>query len=166
MNPRFVLLAFLALLALAPPFLPPFYVTLLNYIGLYALVALGLVLLTGVGGLTSFGQAAFVGLGAYTTAILTTRADSLPSWLGWLGASPWLTLLAGLLLTLVVAWLLGAITLCCPAISCRWAPSPGGCRCTSPLVRWKAWADIPAFRTFPPSRCSARRWTRARPSTT
>ena len=81
---RFVLLAFLALLALAPPFLPPFYVTLLNYIGLYALVALGLVLLTGVGGLTSFGQAAFVGLGAYTTAILTTRADSLPSWLGWL----------------------------------------------------------------------------------
>ena len=111
MNPRFVLLAFLALLALAPPFLPPFYVTLLNYIGLYALVALGLVLLTGVGGLTSFGQAAFVGLGAYTTAILTTRADSLPSWLGWLGASPWLTLLAGLLLTLVVAWLLGAITL-------------------------------------------------------
>ena len=68
-------------------------------------------LLTGVGGLTSFGQAAFVGLGAYTTAILTTRADSLPSWLGWLGASPWLTLLAGLLLTLVVAWLLGAITL-------------------------------------------------------
>ncbi len=111
MNPRFVLLAFLALLALAPPFLPPFYVTLLNYIGLYALVALGLVLLTGVGGLTSFGQAAFVGLGAYTTAILTTRADSLPSWLGWLGTSPWLTLLAGLLLTLVVAWLLGAITL-------------------------------------------------------
>lgn len=111
MNPRFVLVAFLALLALAPPFLPPFYVTLLNYIGLYALVALGLVLLTGVGGLTSFGQAAFVGLGAYTTAILTTRADSLPSWLGWLGASPWLTLLAGLLLTLVVAWLLGAITL-------------------------------------------------------
>ena len=51
-----------------------------------------------------------MGLGAYTTAILTTRADSLPSWLGWLGASPWLTLLAGLLLTLVVAWLLGAIT--------------------------------------------------------
>ena len=46
----------------------------LNYIGLYALVALGLVLLTGVGGLTSFGQAAFVGIGAYTTAYLTTDA--------------------------------------------------------------------------------------------
>ncbi len=111
MNPRHILFAFLALLALAPLALPPFYVTLLNYIGLYAMVALGLVLLTGVGGLTSFGQAAFVGVGAYTTALLTTRADMLPSWLAWLGASPWLTLLAGLLLTLVIAYLLGAITL-------------------------------------------------------
>ena len=38
----------------------------------YALVALGLVLLTGVGGMTSFGQAAFVGLGAYATAWFCT----------------------------------------------------------------------------------------------
>ncbi|WP_241068134.1 branched-chain amino acid ABC transporter ATP-binding protein/permease [Achromobacter insuavis] len=111
MTPRHLVLVFLALLAVAPLALPPFYVTLLNYIGLYAMVALGLVLLTGVGGLTSFGQAAFVGIGAYTTALLTTRADALPAWLAWLGASPWLTLLAGLLLTLVVAYLLGAITL-------------------------------------------------------
>ena len=44
--------------------------TLGNYIGLYSIVALGLVLLTGVAGQTSFGQAAFVGIGAYTTAIL------------------------------------------------------------------------------------------------
>ena len=107
-----------------------------------------------------------MGLGAYTTAILTTRADSLPSWLGWLGASPWLTLLAGLLLTLVVAWLLGAITLKLSGHFLPLGTIAWGCRCTSPLVRWKAWADIPAFRTFPPSRCSARRWTRARPSTT
>ncbi|MBB1628051.1 ATP-binding cassette domain-containing protein [Achromobacter sp. UMC71] len=111
MTPRHLVLAFLALLAAAPLFLPPFYVTLLNYIGLYAMVALGLVLLTGVGGLTSFGQAAFVGVGAYTTALLTTQAGTLPAWLAWVGASPWLTLLAGLLLTLVIAYLLGAITL-------------------------------------------------------
>ncbi|WP_459617150.1 branched-chain amino acid ABC transporter ATP-binding protein/permease [Bordetella sp. 2513F-2] len=111
MTPRHVLLLFLALLALAPLGLPPFYVTLFNYIGLYAMVALGLVLLTGVGGLTSFGQAAFVGLGAYTTAVLTSRAEVLPAWLSWLGASPWLALLAGLAITLVVAYLLGAITL-------------------------------------------------------
>jgi branched-chain amino acid transport system permease protein len=35
---------------------------LLCYIGLYSMVALGLVMLTGVGGMTSFGQAAFVGM--------------------------------------------------------------------------------------------------------
>jgi hypothetical protein len=61
-----------AALSVGPLVLPEFTVTLLNYIGLYAIVAVGLVLLTGVGGLTSFGQAAFVGLGAYTTAWLTT----------------------------------------------------------------------------------------------
>jgi len=105
-----ILTGFLVLLALVPRLLPEFYVTLLNYIGLYAIVALGLVLLTGVGGLTSFGQAAFVGLGAYTTAYLTT-AGELPGWLAPFGASPWLALLAGLALTAVVALILGALTL-------------------------------------------------------
>ncbi len=95
------LLLFIAALAVAPLFLPEFYVTLLNYIGLYAIVALGLVMLTGVGGLTSFGQAAFVGLGAYTSAYLTTVH----------GVSPWLTLPAGLLVTAVVAVSLGLVTL-------------------------------------------------------
>ncbi|HEX7273647.1 MAG TPA: branched-chain amino acid ABC transporter ATP-binding protein/permease [Casimicrobiaceae bacterium] len=80
---------------------PPFWVTLGNYVGLYSIVALGLVLLTGVAGQTSFGQAAFVGLGAYTTAYLTTRY----------GTSPWLTLPIGLAITLIVALLLGFITL-------------------------------------------------------
>ena len=91
----------LAALLVAPLTLPEFSVTLLNYIGLYAIVALGLVLLTGVGGLTSFGQAAFVGLGAYTTAYLTTVH----------GVSPWLTLPAGLAITAAVALGLGFITL-------------------------------------------------------
>ena len=95
------LMLFIAALLVAPLLLPEFYVTLLNYIGLYAIVALGLVMLTGVGGLTSFGQAAFAGLGAYTTAHLTTVH----------GVSPWLTLPAGLLVTAVVALSLGLVTL-------------------------------------------------------
>lgn len=86
---------------LAPLVLPAFHVTLLNYIGLYSLVALGLVLLTGIGGMTSFGQAAFVGIGAYASAVLTTQY----------GLSPWLGLLAGLAITLVVATSLGLLTL-------------------------------------------------------
>jgi len=111
MNRRAALLLFAALLAVVPLLAPEFTVTLLNYIGLYALVALGLVLLTGVGGLTSFGQAAFVGLGAYTTAWLTTNAAALPGWIGWLGSSAWFGLLAGLLLTALAAMLIGSLTL-------------------------------------------------------
>ncbi|MCK9382836.1 MAG: branched-chain amino acid ABC transporter ATP-binding protein/permease [Sulfuritalea sp.] len=107
---RAILALFLVLLGIAPLVLSEFHVTLLNYIGLSALVALGLVLLTGVGGLTSFGQAAFVGLGAYASAYLTTATD-LPGWLAWAGGSPWVGLAAGLLLTAVVAWLLGSFTL-------------------------------------------------------
>ncbi len=90
-----------AAIAAAPLLLPDYYVTLMNYIGLASLVTLGLVLLTGVAGLTSFGQAAFVGLGAYTTAVMTTTY-------GW---SPWLGLAAGLALTGAVALFLGLITL-------------------------------------------------------
>nr|WP_315406566.1 branched-chain amino acid ABC transporter ATP-binding protein/permease [uncultured Pseudomonas sp.] len=95
------LLALLLVAGLAPLVLPAFHVTLLNYIGLYSLVALGLVLLTGIGGMTSFGQAAFVGIGAYASAVLTTQY----------GLSPWLGLLAGLAITLVVATSLGLLTL-------------------------------------------------------
>ena len=81
--------------------LPAYWITLGNYIGLYAIVALGLVLLTGVGGLTSFGQAAFVGLGAYATAYLSTAH----------GISPWLALLVGLAVTAASALFIGAIML-------------------------------------------------------
>ncbi|WP_153099027.1 ABC transporter permease subunit [Paraburkholderia hayleyella] len=81
--------------------MPEYWVTLLNYIGLYSIVAIGLVLLTGIGGMTSFGQAAFVGLGAYTTAYLTTR----------FAVSPWFALVAGVLLTALVALILGLVTM-------------------------------------------------------
>lgn len=110
MSARWWVGALVGLLALGPAVLPEFHITLLNYIGLSALVALGLVLLTGVGGLTSFGQAAFVGVGAYTTAYLTT-AQELPVALAWLAVSPWLTLVASVVVTICVAALLGLITL-------------------------------------------------------
>lgn len=100
---RIVLIVFLAVLAVLPALsaTPEFWITQLNYIGLATLVVLGLVLLTGVGGLTSFGQAAFVGIGAYATAYLTTAS-------GW---SPWMALVAGLVITFAVAYILGALTL-------------------------------------------------------
>src|SRR6185503_18310392 len=99
---RAALLFFAAALLAAPFAAPPFWITLLNYIGLYSIVTLGLVLLTSVAGQTSFGQAAFVGLGAYTTAYLSLNYPAL---------SPWLNLVAGMALTAFVALGLGFITL-------------------------------------------------------
>ncbi|MDO9198129.1 branched-chain amino acid ABC transporter permease, partial [Rhodoferax sp.] len=93
------LITSILLIAVLP--VPEFWITQLNYIGISSLAVLGLILLTGVGGLTSFGQAAFVGIGAYTSAYLTVHA----------GLSPWLTLFVGLGLTAVCAVVLGWITL-------------------------------------------------------
>jgi branched-chain amino acid transport system permease protein len=96
------LIAFALLLALMPQLpVPEFWITQANYIGLYALVVIGLVLLTGVAGLTSFGQAAFVGIGAYASAYLSVTH----------GLSPWITVWVGLALTAFAALLLGWITL-------------------------------------------------------
>jgi branched-chain amino acid transport system ATP-binding protein/branched-chain amino acid transport system permease protein len=113
MTPRALTVLAVLALAVAWPWLPEFTITLLCYIGLYSMVAAGLVMLTGVGGMTSFGQAAFVGVGAYATAWVCT-SPALAAALGGLIAPvwlPWLGLLLGLLLAAAVAWGLGAITL-------------------------------------------------------
>ena len=96
---RLTVFACMLLYAVSP--VPDFWITQLNYIALYSLVILGLVLLTGIGGLTSFGQAAFVGVGAYTSAYLTVN----------MGFSPWVTVFAGLAITAVSALVLGWLTL-------------------------------------------------------
>lgn len=95
-------IAFVLVIAAIPfiPGIPPFWIVLLDNIGLAALVAMGLVLLTGVGGLTSFGQAAFCGFGGYATAVLTTTY----------GFSPWLTLPLALIVSGVAAVVLGLMT--------------------------------------------------------
>ena len=112
MKQRHLVIAFIVALAAAWSLLQPFTITLLCYIGLYALVAVGLVMLTGVGGMTSFGQAAFVGLGAYATAWICTSPTA-AEWLGFLpkGVYPWIGLVLGLLVTALIAWALGAVTL-------------------------------------------------------
>ncbi len=83
------------------PGVPLFWVTLADYAGIGALVALGLVVLTGYGNMTSFGQAGLMGFGAYATALLTTSY----------GVSPWLALPVSLLAAGVAALLIGAVTL-------------------------------------------------------
>ncbi len=102
MKQRLPVIVFALVMAVIPfiPGMPPFWIVLLDNIGLSALVAMGLVLLTGVGGLTSFGQAAFCGFGAYTTAVLTTAY----------GVSPWLTLPLALMVSGIAAVVLGIVT--------------------------------------------------------
>ena len=98
---RLISVGAILLLAVAPAVLSPFKITLLNFIGIYTLAALGLVLLTGVGGMLSFGQAAFVGIAAYATAWASAIH----------GHSPWLGLVLAVVLVCAIAALLGAITL-------------------------------------------------------
>lgn len=93
--------AALAVAAALPLVATPYQVTLLSFVCLYALVALGLVLLTGVAGLISFGQAAFVGIGAYATAYLSVTHQ-------WGGVA---TLAAVLAASLLCAVCIGRLTL-------------------------------------------------------
>jgi branched-chain amino acid transport system ATP-binding protein/branched-chain amino acid transport system permease protein len=95
-----ILAAVLALLA-APFYMAPFTITLLNYIGVYSFVALGLVLLTGIAGMVSFGQASFMGIAAYATAWAS----------GLMGYSPWLGLVLAIVVTCAVAAIVGMVTL-------------------------------------------------------
>ena len=81
---------FTLLLALLPLFVPSSYwISTLVFIGLFAILTVGLCLLLGHAGQISLGHNAFYGLGAYTSAIVTTR----------FGLSPWLGILLSLALT-------------------------------------------------------------------
>ncbi len=78
-----------------------YYLSVLAFMGTRFMMALGLSLLLGQAGQISLGQAAFVGIGAYGAAILTTR----------LGFDPWLAMALSALLAAVIAGLVGMPTL-------------------------------------------------------
>jgi branched-chain amino acid transport system permease protein len=78
-----------------------FFLLILIYSGIYALMALGQNIITGYGGLLSLTQAGFFAIGSYATAILTTR-------FGW---SFWATLPAALILSAFFGLLIGLPTL-------------------------------------------------------
>ncbi len=93
-------------LALAIILLPLFvdseyYFIVLNVIGLNTIVVVGLNLLIGFSGQISLGHAAFYGLGSYFSGILTVNY----------GFPLWLAMVAGMLATGAVAYLIGAPSL-------------------------------------------------------
>ena len=89
------LTVFLALLPLI--FRTPYALSTLLLVGIYTIVTIGLCLLMGYAGQISLGQAAFFGLGAYGSAILTVRY-------GW---SPWLAMPVSAVGTALVAYVIG-----------------------------------------------------------
>jgi branched-chain amino acid transport system permease protein len=102
MTPRLWFAAIAAALLLPwLPGLPLYWVSLANQIGIAAIIAVGLVVLTGVSGMTSFAQASLMGFGAYASALLSASY----------GLSPWLGLPVSLLAAGVAALAMGAVML-------------------------------------------------------
>jgi len=85
--PRLIQVVFIALLAALPLVLNAYWTNLLTLAFVYSLAVYSITLLTGFTGLLSFGQAGFVGLGAYTYGVLNVA-----------GVSPALAAIAGTLL--------------------------------------------------------------------
>jgi len=92
-------LAVFALVVLLYPWVAhtSYLITVATFTGIYTIVAVGLGLLMGYAGQVSLGQAAFYGVGAYTTAVLTTRY----------GLNPWLGVVAAMAVPALIAYVFG-----------------------------------------------------------
>ena len=77
------------------------YTGIMAFAGIYCLITIGLSIFMGYAGQISLGHAAFFGIGAYVSGILTTR----------FGLDPWLAMLAGILAAALVAVAVGAPSL-------------------------------------------------------
>ncbi|HKL81910.1 MAG TPA: branched-chain amino acid ABC transporter permease [Desulfobacter sp.] len=78
-----------------------YYLQIMTFIGINTLLALGLNMLMGYTGQVSLGHAAFYGIGAYTTAILS----------GTYGMNPWLALVCAVAAAVLIAFIVGLPTL-------------------------------------------------------
>ena len=85
----------------APPLLAPYMLSLVTQALIWAMLAMSLDLVLGYTGLASLGHAAYLGLGAYSVGILTTRH----------GANFWVTLAVGILLAALGAAIFGLVAL-------------------------------------------------------
>lgn len=101
--PAVLLLAALLLPWVALRLDQPFYIGFASRILIFALAASSLNLVLGYGGMVSFGHAAFVGLGAYTVAILAGGGEA--------ARSAWLAWPAAMLVSAAAAAVVGAVCL-------------------------------------------------------
>ena len=77
------------------------YSDIMVFAGIYCFITIGLSILMGYAGQISLGHAAFFGIGAYVSAILTTQY----------GLNPWGCMLIGMVVAALVAFLVGAPSL-------------------------------------------------------
>lgn len=90
------------LIIIVPFFITKGYVlSIMVFVGIHAIVVLGLVLLQGYTGQISLGHSGFFAIGAYASAILATS----------LKLSPWLTIIVGIILSMAVSIIIGFATL-------------------------------------------------------
>jgi branched-chain amino acid transport system permease protein len=72
---KFMLVAGLLLLFISPSWMTNYWLGVVNLIGITIIAATGLNILTGYCGQLSIGHAGFIAIGAYTSAILTSKFD-------------------------------------------------------------------------------------------
>ncbi len=131
-----VVFAVLLVLAVMAPFASSYVILLVTQALILAILAMSLDILLGFTGLPSLGQAAYMGMGAYLTAILATRYDF---GLGW---NFWVVVVLGILTGAATAALFGlfairavgvsflmitlALGMCVWGLAYRWNSMTGG----------------------------------------
>ena len=89
------------LIAVLPVVIPSSYIlTIFIMVGIYALVCNGMTMLIGYAGQISLGHAAFYGVGAYSSAIISATY----------GLSPWFGMIVGMIIAGIIAIIVGIPT--------------------------------------------------------
>jgi len=148
----------LVVIALWVPNTNSFVILLATRALAFAILVMSVDILLGYTGLASLGQAAYLGIGAYATAILATRYQI---GLGW---DFWLVLLFGMLLGAALAAVFGLLAIrasgvyflmitlalgqCVWGLAYRWNSLTGGDNGINLRQRPKFWIDLADERTF------------------
>ncbi|WP_433616554.1 branched-chain amino acid ABC transporter permease [Dactylosporangium sp. CA-139114] len=101
-NRHLLAIAVLAVILVPLPFvLPPAQAAVAVRVLIFALMSIGWNMMSGFGGMFSFGHAAYFGIGAYASGWLLVRHD----------VSPWIGMLVGMVLAAAFATLIGFLAL-------------------------------------------------------
>jgi len=146
------LLGFLILLAFFPLFAGEFYINLASQIFIFAIFAASINLLLGYGGLATLGHASYLGVAAYTSALLGLK----------LGLGHWIAAPAALLGTTLMACLFGLIALRATGLGYRWVALTDGDNGLRGLSRPFHLDDAASFYYFALAATAASLWLMAR----